>query len=74
MATSVLPQRRGSIWRSVLEAVRGTEQDFTQGSISRAVLLLATPMVLEMIMEALFAIVDVFRTPAARSVIGFQIV
>ena len=47
-------------WRSVLEAIRGTHQDFTEGSISRAVFLLATPMVLEMCMESLFAVVDVF--------------
>ncbi len=46
--------------RSILEAVRGTRQDFTEGSISRAVFLLATPMVLEMSMESLFAVVDVF--------------
>jgi len=44
----------------MLEALRGTQQDFTEGSISRGVLLLATPMVLEMFMESLFAIVDVF--------------
>lgn len=61
MATSSLPQTRQlNIWRSLIDAIRGTHQDFTNGSISRAVFLLATPMVLEMIMEALFAIVDVF--------------
>jgi putative MATE family efflux protein len=60
MAASVVPQPRSSIWRSLLEAVRGTQQDFTEGSISRAVLLLATPMVLEMLMESLFAVVDIF--------------
>ncbi|HEV3331445.1 MAG TPA: MATE family efflux transporter [Bryobacteraceae bacterium] len=58
-ATAPQPQPAG-IWHSLLEALRGTEQDFTEGSISRAVLLLATPMVLEMFMESLFAIVDVF--------------
>jgi putative MATE family efflux protein len=61
MATSSLPRtRHATIWRAFIDAIRGTHQDFTQGSISRAVFLLATPMVLEMIMEALFAIVDVF--------------
>jgi putative MATE family efflux protein len=42
------------------DALRGSEQDYTEVSISRAVLLLAIPMVLEMFMESLFAIVDVF--------------
>ncbi|HZU28839.1 MAG TPA: MATE family efflux transporter [Bryobacteraceae bacterium] len=62
MATTLtaLGERRPGIWRQVLEAIRGTRQDFTEGSISRAVLLLAIPMVLEMCMESLFAIVDVF--------------
>ena len=56
--TSV-PQR-ASVWRTVTEAIKGTHQDFTQLSISRAVFLLAIPMVLEMTMESLFALVDVF--------------
>jgi len=58
--TSAIAQPRRSLWSSLLEAVRGTEQDFTEGSISRAIFLLAIPMVLEMLMESLFAIVDVF--------------
>jgi putative MATE family efflux protein len=46
------------VWRTIVEAIRGTHQDFTQISISRAVFLLAIPMVLEMFMESLFALVD----------------
>jgi putative MATE family efflux protein len=62
MPVETVPQQqhRRSFWQSLGEALKGTHQDFTQGSISRAVFLLATPMVLEMCMESLFAIVDVF--------------
>jgi len=48
------------VWRTIREAIAGTHQDFTQISISQAVFLLAIPMVLEMFMESLFALVDVF--------------
>lgn len=51
---------RNRIWRNIHDAVIGTHQDFTEGSIARAVALLAVPMVLEMAMESLFGIVDVF--------------
>ena len=49
-----------SLWDSILEAVRGSHRDFTTGSLNRAILLLAIPMVLEMVLESLFAVVDVF--------------
>ncbi len=45
---------------SLREALGGSQQDFTQGSLSRAITLLAIPMVLEMIMESVFAVADVF--------------
>src|SRR6267154_456503 len=48
------------LWNSIREALRGSHQDFTTGSINRAILLLAIPMVLEMVLESLFAVVDVF--------------
>src|SRR4029453_19024422 len=48
------------LWKSVREAIRGSHQDFTMGSLNRAILLLAIPMVLEMVLESLFAVVDVF--------------
>jgi putative MATE family efflux protein len=48
------------LWSSVRESLAGTEQDFTTGSLNRAVALLAIPMVLEMAGESLFAVVDAF--------------
>ncbi len=49
-----------SFWRSVAQALRGEEHDYTALPLNRAVTLLAVPMVLEMIMESLFAVSDVF--------------
>ncbi len=56
---------RSRVWiRDVLDALRGTEQDYTLGSIRRAIALLAIPMILEMAMESVFAVVDVFFVAA----------
>ncbi|WP_245871809.1 MATE family efflux transporter [Sediminicola luteus] len=40
-------------------AVKGEQEDFTQGSIRKAVFMLAIPMILEMLMESIFALVDI---------------
>ena len=56
----VVPVARPPIWSSIREALRGSHQDFTAGSLNRAILLLAIPMILEMVLESLFAVVDVF--------------
>ncbi|HZD47135.1 MAG TPA: MATE family efflux transporter [Silvibacterium sp.] len=49
-----------TFWGSVWEALRGSHQDYTAGSLNRAIFLLAIPMVLEMVLESLFAVVDIF--------------
>ena len=53
-------QEPQSLWSTVKEAIRGSHQDFTEAPIGRAVVLLAVPMVLEMMMESVFVVADVF--------------
>ena len=58
--TSVTAARRASVWSTLREAIRGSHQDYTEAPVGRAVVLLAVPMVLEMLMESVFLVVDVF--------------
>jgi putative MATE family efflux protein len=51
---------RSRWWQDVRAALAGKEQDYTQAPLNRAIVLLAVPMVLEMCMESLFGIVDIF--------------
>lgn len=63
-AISQLPSPERSsergLWTSLREAIQGSHQDYTDGSLNRAIFLLAVPMILEMVLESLFAVVDVF--------------
>src|SRR4029450_6360843 len=47
-------------WTLLKQAVKGTQQDYTEGSLSKAVFLLSVPMILEMVMESVFGVLDVY--------------
>src|SRR6187402_3316572 len=58
----------------IRQSLNGEQQDYTQGSISRAVFLLAIPMILELSLESVFAVVDIFFVsklgPGAIATVG----
>src|SRR6185503_4397584 len=51
---------RDGFWSLIRESLRGARHDFTSLPLGRAILLLAVPMVLEMVMESVFAVADIF--------------
>lgn len=63
-----------SLWRALLEAIRGSEADYTAIPLPRAILLLAIPMILELLMESIFAIADIYFVgklgPSAIAAVG----
>ncbi|NOT32836.1 MAG: MATE family efflux transporter [Candidatus Eisenbacteria bacterium] len=62
--SSRVPQSSGdvrrSVWAELREAIRGSSADYTKIPLPRAVFLLAVPMVLELVLESTFAVVDIF--------------
>ncbi len=56
VSSSRRPRARDLLWQSLT----GSTQDYTQGPVKRAAVLLAIPMMLEMAMESLFIIVDIY--------------
>jgi putative MATE family efflux protein len=52
--------RPSSVFSLIKQSLRGGEHDYTQGSIRQAIVLLAIPMILELSLESVFAVVDIF--------------
>jgi putative MATE family efflux protein len=58
--TETVPQLPSvSNWQALKDAIRGSEADYTKIDLKRAIFLLAVPMILELIMESTFAVVDI---------------
>ncbi len=74
MTIYTLKKSHKSVWAWIKESLNSEHQDFTQGSIRKAIFLLAVPMILEMCMESVFAVVDIFFVsklgPHAAATVG----
>jgi putative MATE family efflux protein len=70
----VTKSSKNSIWQELKNAIRGSDADYTQIKLGKAVFLLAVPMILELIMESTFAVVDIFFVgklgPSAVATVG----
>ena len=60
MSTEQSTYKQSGIFSLVVQSIKGIQMDYTQGSLRKAIVLLAIPMILEMCMESVFALVDLF--------------
>ena len=54
------PAPKRSLWKALNDAIRGTDADYTKIDLKKAIFLLAVPMILELVMESTFAVVDIY--------------
>jgi putative MATE family efflux protein len=74
MTTYTDHKSKRSVWSWLKQSLNSEQQDFTSGSIRKAIFMLAIPMILEMCMESVFAVVDIFFVsklgPHAMATVG----
>ena len=76
MSQTTYTNKVSYIFSLIGQAIRGEEMDYTKGSIRKAVMMLAVPMILEMSMESVFALVDLYfvghlpQSDKAQQVVG----
>jgi len=73
-STEIISEKNPSLWQELKDALQGSEADYTKIDLKRAILLLAIPMILELVMESTFAIVDIYFVgklgPSAVATVG----
>lgn len=74
MTVHTTHERKPSLWSNLKTSLKSEHQNFTTGSIRKAIFMLAIPMILEMCMESVFAVVDIFFVgklgPNAAAAVG----
>jgi putative MATE family efflux protein len=58
--TQLPPPATDNLWAALKDAIAGSEADYTTVPLKRAIFLLAVPMILELVMESTFAVVDIY--------------